>query len=93
MARDYRLIILYTCIDVEDKSYLLTFLYANRERTCTRDEIRRAVWLERDELLVTDREIDTLVRRLRQKIEPDAENPTYIVTVRSMRGLRFGQNG
>ena len=30
---------------------------------------------------VTDRSVDTLVKRLRQKIEVDTANPRYILTV------------
>ncbi len=71
---------------------LLALLYRHQERACTRPEIRRAVWPERDgddEQAVSDEEIDGLVRRLRQKIEPDRANPRYIITVRQVRGYRF----
>jgi DNA-binding winged helix-turn-helix (wHTH) protein len=71
---------------------LLALLYQHQERACTRPEIRRAVWPERDgddEQAVSDEEIDGLVRRLRQKIEPDRSNPRHIVTVRQVRGYRF----
>ncbi len=71
---------------------LLALLYQNQDRACTRPEIRRAVWPERegdDEQAVSDEEIDGLVRRLRQKIEADRANPRYIITVRQVRGYRF----
>ena len=70
---------------------LLALLYTNRERSCTRDEIRAAVWPERDSEEVTDTEIDALVGRLRRKVEPDREDPLYVITVRSIRGFRFGK--
>lgn len=71
---------------------LLALLYQHQERACTRPEIRRYVWPERDgedEQAVSDEEIDGLVRRLRQKIEPDRTNPRYVITVRQVRGYRF----
>ncbi|MBI3667651.1 MAG: winged helix-turn-helix domain-containing protein, partial [Acidobacteria bacterium] len=37
---------------------------------------------------VTPRSVDVYVRRLREKIEADPENPSYIVTVRGA-GYRF----
>jgi DNA-binding response OmpR family regulator len=77
-------------VALSPKEYgLLAFLYTNRERTCNRDEIRAAVWPERNGLEVSDLEIDALVSRLRRKIEPSPANPSYIVTVRALRGLRF----
>jgi DNA-binding winged helix-turn-helix (wHTH) protein len=71
---------------------LLSLLFQHQERACTRPEIRRYVWPERDgddEQAVSDEEIDGLVRRLRQKIEPDRSNPRHIITVRQVRGYRF----
>lgn len=71
---------------------LLKLLYEHQERACTRAEIRRTVWSERegdDEDAVSDEEIDGLVRRLRAKIEPDRANPRHIITVRQVRGYRF----
>ncbi|MEI6045176.1 MAG: winged helix-turn-helix domain-containing protein [Chloroflexota bacterium] len=71
---------------------LLALLYQHQERACTRPEIRRAVWPERDgddEQAVSDEEIDGLIRRLRQKIEQDRSNPRHIITVRQVRGYRF----
>jgi DNA-binding response OmpR family regulator len=36
------------------------------------------VWYDRQ----YDRQLDTVVRRLRDKIEPDRDHPRYILTVR-----------
>jgi two-component system phosphate regulon response regulator PhoB len=45
-----------------------------------------AVW--RDTSFVTPRSIDVYVRRLREKIEADPENPEYLKTVRAV-GYKF----
>ena len=45
-----------------------------------------SVW--RDTAYVTPRSVDVYVRRIREKIEPDPENPRYLKTVRGA-GYRF----
>ena len=45
-----------------------------------------AVW--GDARFVTPRSVDVYVRRIREKIEPDPENPRYLKTVRGA-GYRF----
>jgi DNA-binding response OmpR family regulator len=52
----------------------------------SRDALLTRVW--RGETFVTDRSVDALVKRLRKKIEPDAANPVYILTVWGS-GYRF----
>jgi DNA-binding response OmpR family regulator len=52
----------------------------------SRDALLGRVW--RGETFVTDRSVDALVKRLRKKIEPDAANPVYILTVWGS-GYRF----
>jgi two-component system phosphate regulon response regulator PhoB len=52
----------------------------------TRDQLLDAVW--RDTAFVTPRSVDVYVRRLREKIETDAEDPRYLITVRGA-GYRF----
>lgn len=46
----------------------------------SREALLAQVW--REEAFVTVRSVDTLVKRLRQKIEADAANPTIVLTVR-----------
>lgn len=58
---------------------LLSYLCSRPGETCTRDEIGQAVYGQYAEF--DDNRIDTLVRRVRDKIEPDSSNPRYIVTV------------
>lgn len=45
----------------------------------TREALLRRVW--RDDTFVTVRSVDTLVKRLRRKIEDDSANPAVILTV------------
>ena len=53
-----------------------------------REEILAAVWGQ--EAYLDERTVDVHVRWLRQKLEPDAERPRYIETVRGI-GYRFGK--
>ena len=45
----------------------------------TRDALRAAIW--GDDTFVTARSVDTLVKRIRKKVEPDPEEPRFILTV------------
>ena len=45
----------------------------------TREALLRRVW--KDETFVTDRSVDTLVKRLRKKVEADPGEPEVILTV------------
>ncbi len=65
---------------------LLDYLARHSSRVFTRDQLLDAVWSEGS--FVTPRSVDVYVRRLREKIEPDAENPFYLKTVRGI-GYRF----
>ncbi len=65
---------------------LLEYLARHPGRVFTRDQLLDAVW--RDTAFVTPRSVDVYVRRLREKIERDPENPGYISTVRGA-GYRF----
>jgi phosphate regulon transcriptional regulator PhoB len=59
---------------------LLYFLATRPNKVFTRDQLLDAVW--GNERFVTPRSVDVYVRRLREKIEPDPENPAYLKTVR-----------
>jgi DNA-binding response OmpR family regulator len=65
---------------------LLKFFATHKGRVLTRDQLFRNVWGE--EFLADDNTVMVHIRRLREKIEPDPANPTYIVTVRGL-GYRF----
>jgi two-component system, OmpR family, alkaline phosphatase synthesis response regulator PhoP len=65
---------------------LLDYLALHRGRVFTRDLLLDAVWGEMQ--FVTPRTVDTCVRRVRDKIEPNRARPTYLKTVRGV-GYRF----
>ena len=65
---------------------LLEFLARNTGRVFTRDQLLDAVWS--DSSFITPRSVDVYVRRLREKIERDPEQPTMIRTVRGA-GYKF----
>lgn len=65
---------------------LLDYLIRHIGRVFTRDQLLDSVW--RDTAYVTPRSVDVYVRRIREKIEPDPENPRYLKTVRGA-GYRF----
>ena len=59
---------------------LLTLLWRRRGQVCNKDEIAAAVWPEcRGEIY--DYQIESLVKRLRAKLEPDAAEPALVVNV------------
>ncbi len=65
---------------------LLDYLARHAGRVFTRDQLLDSVW--RDTAYVTPRSVDVYVRRIREKIEVDPENPRYLRTVRGA-GYRF----
>ena len=65
---------------------LLDFLARQAGRAVTRDAILRAVWGY--DVFVTGRSVDRCVTTLRQKIEPNPSQPTFVLTVREI-GYRF----
>ncbi|MBL7064194.1 MAG: FHA domain-containing protein [Anaerolineae bacterium] len=69
---------------------LFDLLYQNAGRACSKQEIAETAWPEyRAE--VYDYQIESLVKRLREKLEPDPRNPVLIVTVRG-RGYKLRQS-
>jgi len=65
---------------------LLDYMARHATRVFTRDQLLDAVWSEGS--FVTPRSVDVYMRRLREKIEPDPDNPVYLKTVRGI-GYRF----
>ncbi len=65
---------------------LLDYLARHPGRVFSRDHLLDAVW--GDARFVTPRSVDVYVRRIREKIEVDPENPRYLRTVRGA-GYRF----
>ncbi len=69
---------------------LLNYFLAHPDTVCEKDDLIRSVWLE-DKVFergVRDDSLAQLIRRLREKVEPDSANPRYIRTVPG-RGYRF----
>jgi len=72
------------------ENLLLKHFIAHPDGVCEKDDLIRAVWPE-DKVFergVRDDSLAQLVRRLREKIEPDPASPRYIHTVPG-RGYRF----
>ncbi len=71
-------------IELSAKEFaLLAYLYEQRGRVCSKDEIAIAVWPEY-EGDVYDYQVENLVHRLRQTLEYDSSNPQLLVTVRGL---------
>ena len=61
---------------------LLWYLFQNRGRVVSKDEIAQAVWPEAQGD-VYDANIDRMISRLRSRIEPDSgDDPRFIATIR-----------
>jgi len=66
---------------------LFTLLWERRGQVCSKDEIARAVWPE-CQSDVYDYQIESLVKRLRAKLEPEPARPALLVTIPG-RGYRL----
>ena len=66
---------------------LFDLLYHNAGRVCNKQEIAKAVWPEY-QAEVYDYQIESLVKRLREKLELDPRQPVLLVTVRG-RGYKL----
>jgi DNA-binding winged helix-turn-helix (wHTH) protein len=75
-----------TLTDLEYRVLLLFFEHSGQ--LCNKYQIVKAVWGEDYIDRVDDARIEKLISRLRKKIEPDPNNPQYLVTVRG-RGYKL----
>jgi DNA-binding response OmpR family regulator len=67
-------------VDLTDQEFrLLHLLAAHAGIVFSREALLSKIW--RGDTFVTVRSVDTLVKRLRRRIEPDPANPRYLVTV------------
>ena len=57
---------------------LLAYLYDHADTVCTRDELSTAIW---GEGAYTYDMLHQLVHRVKRRVEPDPENPCYVVSV------------
>ena len=65
---------------------LLEFFLTHAGRAYSRDQLLEEVWGQ--QRFVTPRTVDVHIRRLREHIEEEADNPRYLTTVRGF-GYRF----
>ena len=76
-----------TVVDLKPLEYrLLVLLLRRTGRALTRQQILDEVW--GPDTHTTDRVVDNQVTNLRKKIEPDPDNPRYLVSIRGV-GYRF----
>ena len=68
---------------------LLEFFLTHPGRAYSRDQLLESVWGE--QRFVTPRTVDVHIRRLREQIEEQPDNPRYLTTVRGF-GYRFEDN-
>ena len=61
---------------------LIEYLARHRGQVFTRDLLLDAVW--GDTQFVPGRSVDAIIRRIREKIEPDRASPTYLKTIRGV---------
>ena len=74
-------------VDLSRKEFdLLALLMAHSGQVVTRDWCIDRLWWDQE--LTDTRTLDTHIKRLRRKIEPDPANPRHLVTVRGV-GFRF----
>jgi two-component system response regulator RegX3 len=74
-------------VDLSRKEFdLLSLLMSHSGQVVTRDGCIDRLWWDQE--LTDTRTLDTHIKRLRRKIEPDPANPRHLVTVRGV-GFRF----
>lgn len=61
---------------------ILQYLYSNRTRPITREELLNKVWGYSRNADIETRTVDIHIAKLRRKIEPDPGQPVHLVTVR-----------
>lgn len=76
-------------IDLTGKEFdVLVFLASNKGRVFTKKQIYTQVW--KDDYAFDDNNIMSFISKLRKKIEPNSEQPFYILTVHGV-GYRFNK--
>jgi DNA-binding response OmpR family regulator len=80
-----------TDVELTDQEFRLLHLLATHAGIVfSREALLAKIW--RGDTFVTVRSVDTLVKRLRRRIEPDAANPRYLITVWGV-GYKFAEVG
>ncbi len=66
---------------------ILNLLVSEPGRAFSREEIKKAIWMEK-KIYNWSRVLDVHIKNLREKLEDDPNNPTYIITVHGY-GYKF----
>ena len=61
---------------------VLRYLSANTERPVTREELLTKVWGYRPDMEIETRTVDIHIAKIRKKIEHDAKDPQFLMTIR-----------
>lgn len=76
-------------LDLSAKEFqILRYLSQRKGEVVTREDLLQAIWGYSVDNMPTTRTVDNQIVKLRQKLEPDAQNPTYIKSVRGV-GYKF----
>lgn len=70
---------------------LLEYLVHHAGEVCTREDLIRYIYKEEYDSSggdIADMRLDSLIYRLREKVEPDRRHPRYLITVRG-RGFKY----
>ena len=62
---------------------MLLVFFSNKDQLLSRDRLAEELWSLTKEF-ISDNTLSVYIRRLREKIEDDAQNPQMIVTVRGL---------
>jgi two-component system, OmpR family, response regulator len=82
-AAHHRALLAGRVLELTAKEFdLLTFLTRNKSLVFSREQLLEKVWGY--DFAGETRTVDVHIRWLRQKIEPDAGNPRYIITIRGV---------
>lgn len=80
-------------LDLSAKEYqILRYLSQRQGEVVTREDLLQAIWGYSADNMPTTRTVDNQIVKLRQKLEPDAQNPSYIKSVRGV-GYKFETPG
>jgi two-component system alkaline phosphatase synthesis response regulator PhoP len=63
---------------------ILNYLYERGGEVVTREDLLQHIWGYTAESMPTTRTVDNQIVKLRQKIEPDVNNPQFIISVRGV---------
>ena len=67
---------------------LLYFLYSHRGQVFSKEQLYENVWGYDD--IPASSNLTSFIRKLRKKVEPDPDNPIYIITVWGV-GYKFSE--